>query len=130
MSFPDRDTMAARSGSVPSCAMRGMLWALLVFSACLNPRPEELPSAEGGAISVDNSPDTAGNSEGHPDHQSPGRDTGLDGLVDEDPADPGEGPGPGLNDGELAPDAGADAGTLSIESTGPEGSGPEGEPLP
>lgn len=48
MPAPDRQTMARRSEVVSQCAKRARLWAILLLSACLNPRPEELPSNDDG----------------------------------------------------------------------------------
>jgi hypothetical protein len=127
MPAPDPQTLAARSGVVPRCAKRSRLLALALclFSACLNPRPEEFPP-EGEAVMV--GPGLGGSHDDSVDQPTlPGESSGPDVTVG---GAGGSGTGSGIppatqppanieGDGEAAaPDAGVDAGAAPEAATG------------
>lgn len=141
MPAPDPQTLAPRSGIVPQCAKRTRLLALALclFSACLNPMPEEFPSADEEAVIV--GPGLNG-SDGEqsdrptvPDQNGSGEDfagAGGSGGTSSSGTPPATNSPPIIEGGgeATAPDAGVDAGASSTEATGTEAASPEGETAP
>jgi hypothetical protein len=140
MPTPDPQTLAPRSGLVPQCAKGGKPLALLVilFSACLNPMPEEFPSNDDG-VPVIGEPGSSSdaNDEANGAPIVPEQNSGPGDIFGGGAGSGGSGgnvssplpQSPSGNDGEVdpaAPDAGADAGAPSAEATGTD----EGETTP
>jgi hypothetical protein len=142
MPAPDPQTMAPRSGVAPACARRTRLLALalVLFSACLNPMPEEFPSNDEGAVII--GPGLNGGNAGDPSDRPtvPDRDDSGDLLGGADGSGGTSASGsppatqpPPVNEGggeASAPDAGVDAGASSTEAAGTEAASPEGETTP
>ncbi len=140
MPTPDPQTLAPRSGIVPLCAKRTRLLALALclFSACLNPMPEEFPSADeeavldgpganGGYVDLYQPPTVPDNGSGDDFAGAGGSggtsSSGTPPATDSPPIIEGGGEA-------AAPDAGVDAGASSTEATGTETTSPEGETAP
>jgi hypothetical protein len=139
MPAPDPLTLASRSGNVPVRAKRIRLLALALclFSACLNPMPEEFPSNDEEAIIIGpglNGSDDVSDRPTVPDQNASGEDFGSaggSGGTSASGTPPATDSPPIIGGGEAAaPDAGVDAGASSTETTGTETASPEGETAP
>lgn len=129
MAAAEGTTTAKRSGFVPACATLVALVACALLAACLNPMPDENPSANdlgsrpagggSGGSAAQALPDAPGD-----DAEGPGDLNGAPGA----PATPGAGDGSAGTGGELppsgagaggvdVPDAGADAGTFDEDGS-------------
>jgi len=145
MPAPDPQTLAPRSELVPKCAKgakRAKLVALLLllFSACLNPMPEEFPSNGDVIVGVPGrgSDDEANELPIVPDQNAgpvdfgegaSGGSGGSGGNATPPATQPPTTGGDG--DGEAdAPDAGADAGTPGAAATGTDDTSSEDETDP
>jgi hypothetical protein len=131
MARSDFPTGARRSWFVPVCAMSALLLGAGLFSACLNPMPDDFPSSadgpvnvagSGGSSSVVGSAGTAAGTE-----NDNGTGTGVDGSA---PPDTEGGADAGVADGgDLRGDSDPrDAGTAGDAGLGDAGPGPTEAP--
>jgi hypothetical protein len=117
-----RKTAASRSWLAPTCAS-GSILVTLLLGACLNPRPEELPSERDAVGTTNIVPDNGGGPVAMDDDPGgttgSGNDPALGGSEegsgpDTVPASPSPPPSaPEAGEGTGAPDAGVDGGSAT-----------------
>lgn len=123
MAASERPTTAARSGIVPIGAIAALWLACVLLGACLNPRPEEVPTI------IDGPGPTASGGGGGGAAVTPGVDNqgGPGDGLGQEPGMAGSGATsgnpmqPGASEADGPPDAGAEAGPFDAEAPAPEG---------